>query len=151
MPFRHRPYMLFLGLAVAMFVVAHVGFEVYARLLVGRNGLSEALHETLYYSAIQPIGSMMLLAPFLFLGWMAASLAKKKTMKVGMLLFAVGVTILTVMYFKGHIGAQQAMLAHKWTAAALSVGLLPFQSIPVLFIMLVVYLLMARKRNGNEI
>jgi hypothetical protein len=37
-------------------------------------------------------------------------------------------------YFQGHQGAQLALLDEKWTAAALSIGLLPFFiGVPVVF------------------
>jgi len=68
MRLRDRPYVLFSILAVGAFVVAHIGFEVFARLWVGRNNIGEAVSETLYYSATQLVGTVMLLAPFALLG-----------------------------------------------------------------------------------
>ena len=41
---------------------------------------------------------------------------------------------LGALYLAGYWAAQQALLAQKWTAAALSVGLLPFKSILVLLL-----------------
>lgn len=151
MSMRDRPYLLFFCLAVGTFAVAHVGFEIFARLWVGRNTAWEAVCETLYYSATQPTGTAMLLAPFVLLGWMAGSLAKKQTLKNGTVLFVAGAVVFGLMYFSGHMGAQQAMQSRKWTVAALSVGLLPLQSIPVLFVILVIRLLSGRKHNDNEI
>lgn len=43
------------------------------------------------------------------------------------LLFAASMTALVYLYFVGHWGAQDALLQEKWTASALSVGLLPFE------------------------
>lgn len=151
MNLRDRPYVLFFGLAVVMFFVAHICFEVFARLSIRQSDFVEAVSETFYYSTIQPVGTIMLLAPFALLGWMAASLTRKKTLKQGAILFSIGAVVLSLMYFVGHMGAEQAMLNRKWTAAALSVGLLPFQSIPVLFGILVVRLLMGRKPRDKEI
>lgn len=150
MTMRDRPYLLFFYLTVGAFVVAHIGFEIFARLWVERNTTWEAVSETLYYSAIQPVGTVMLLAPFVLLGWMAGSLAWKQTFKGGTVLFVAGAVVLGLIYFGGHIGAEQAMQNRKWTAAALSIGLLPFQSIPVLFVILVIRLLMGRKRDDKE-
>ena len=82
---------------------------------------------------------------------MAGSLAKKQTLKNGTVLFVAGAVVFGLMYFSGHMGAQQAMQSRKWTVAALSVGLLPLQSIPVLFVILVIRLLSGRKHNDNEI
>jgi hypothetical protein len=148
---RKRPYSTFLALAVGAFAIADIGFEILARLWIGRNTLGEATSETLYYLATQPIGTAMLLAPFLLLGWIAASLAKKRTFERGLLLFGTGVVALGALYFVGHIGAEQAMQNGKWTAAALSVGLLPFQSIPVLLVALVARLLLGRRQRENAI
>jgi len=76
MNLRERPYLLFNCLAVSTFVISHIGFETIARLSVGQNSVGEAASKTLYYSATQPIGTFMLLAPFALLGWMAAALAR---------------------------------------------------------------------------
>ena len=145
MTFLERPYRLFACLAVAAFAVAHVGSEVFVRLWIGRDGVGQAIGETLYYAATQPLGTAMLLVPFALLGWMAASLARKKALRSGMVLFAAGSAVLGLIYFWGHIVAQQAMQDRMWTAAALSVGLLPFESVPVLAVAFVARLLMGRK------
>jgi hypothetical protein len=150
MKLRSRPYLLFNCLAIAVFAVADIGCEIVARLSFGRNSIGEALSETLYYSATQPISTVMLLAPFALLGWMAASLATKKTLGLGIILFVAGAAFLGTMYFYGHIEAEQAMQDHKWTAATLSVGLLPFKSIPVLVVILIARLLLGRKGSSNE-
>jgi len=47
----------------------------------------------------------------------------------------------------GFYGPQHALKAHKWTAAALSVGLLPFQSLVVLSICGIAGVVIA-KRQG---
>lgn len=132
-------------------MIAHVGSEVFARLWVGRNTALEAVSEASYYAATQPLGTATLLAPFVLLAWMTGSLAAKKTLKSGMVLFSAGAVAISLLYFGGHMGAEQAMQHRKWTAAALSVGLLPFQSIPVLLVILVIRLLVGRKRSEKEI
>jgi MFS family permease len=151
MHLRNRPYLTFLALAIGAFAFADIGFEIFARVWIDRNTIGKATSETLYYWATQPTGTAMLLAPFLLLGWMAASLARKRTFNRGLLLFGIGVVALGALYFVGHIGAEQAMHDRKWTAAALSVGLLPFQSIPVLFLALVTRLLMGRRQRESAI
>jgi hypothetical protein len=148
---RDRSHILFFCLAVGVFVVAHIGFEIIARLWIGHSAAWEAVSETLYYAAIQPLGTVMLLAPFVLLGWMAGSLAKKQTMKRGNFLFVGGVVPLSLIYLRGHIGAEQAMQLHQWTAAAVSIGLIPFQSIPVLAVVLVTRLLLGRKPDEKEV
>lgn len=142
---RERPYRLFFGLAFGTFLVAHLGFDVLSRMSVGREPLSTALREAFYYLAIQPVGSLLLLAPFALLGWMAASLASKKSLHLGAILFCSGAFILCIMYLQGHLDAQQALQHSKWTASALSVGLLPFESVPVLALILLLKWIMGRK------
>jgi hypothetical protein len=151
MDLRSRPYATFFALGIGAFAVADVGFEVFARVWIGRTSLGQAISETLYYLAIQPVGAAMLLAPFLLLAWMAASLARKRTFERGLLLFGISVVILAALYFAGHIGSEQAMQNRRWTAAALSVGLLPFKSIPLLVLALIGRLLLGRERLENKI
>jgi hypothetical protein len=145
MNYRDRPLSTFLALGVGAFLVADVGFEVLARLWIGRNPLGQATSETLYSLATQPVGTLMLLAPFLLIAWMAASLARRRTFERGLLLFMVAAGALGVLYFVGHVEAEQALKSRRWTAAALSVGLLPFESIPVLLLALIARWLLARK------
>lgn len=151
MSIRDRPYLLFCCLAAAAYVVADIGFSVVARKFVAQASISDALVETLHYTVVEPIGSLMLLAPFALLGWMAASLAKSRTLGAGLLLFSAGAAALGLVYFWGHVGAEQAMLNRKWTAASLAIGLLPFQSLPILFVILIVRLLARRRSNDKEI
>jgi len=145
MNYRGRPFSTFFALAVGAFFTANVCSEVLARLWVGGSSLGHAVSETLYYLTVQPVGTLMLIAPFFLLAWMAASLARKRTFERGLLLFGIAALALTVLYVFGHVGAEQALKHRKWTAAALSVGLLPFQSIPVLVLALIARLLLGRK------
>jgi Na+/H+ antiporter NhaD/arsenite permease-like protein len=43
-----------------------------------------------------------------------------------LLIFAVAMLTLLYFYFEGHQAAERAALQKMWTAAALSIGLLPF-------------------------
>ncbi|MES2938513.1 MAG: hypothetical protein V4864_12585 [Pseudomonadota bacterium] len=143
---RGRPFLTFLALAVGVFMVANVGAEVLARVWVSGHPPGKAARETLHYLAAQPLGALMLVAPFLLLAWMAASLAKARTFESGLILFGIAALALTALYVLGHVAAEQAVNSRQWTAAALSVGLLPFQSIPVLVLALLARLLLGRKR-----
>lgn len=147
---RGRPQVSFFCLALGLFSVAHIGFEAFARTWVGRSTAWEAVLETLYYTATQPVGTLMLLAPFVTLGWLAGSLAKQRTVASGMGLFIGGAVVLCLIYFHGHLGAEQAMQQRKWTVAAIAVGLLPFKSIPVLTTTLVLRLLIGRALVDKE-
>lgn len=142
---RSRPLLTFFALAVCMFLVAHPGSEILARMWIGGRPADQAVRDTLHYLAIQPVGGLMLLAPFLLLAWMAASLAKVRTFASGLVLLAITASALTVLYVFGHVQSEQALNSRQWTAAALSVGLLPFQSIPVLLLALLARLRLGRR------
>jgi hypothetical protein len=150
MDLRQQPYRLFALLTIASFLVIDLGFEVFARLWFGRNLLLDAVGETLYYLISQPIGSLLLLAPVALLGWMSASLSIKKTSKLGMILFCLGLIALGLIYFWGHMGSQFAIQNHKWTASALSIGLVPYKSIPVLIVCLIARLFMGRRAKDTK-
>jgi TRAP-type C4-dicarboxylate transport system permease small subunit len=86
-------------------------------------------------------------SPFYCWGGLQLLSPKKRTLKSGAVLFVTGAVVLGLIYLAGHIGAEQAMQQRKWTAAALSVGLIPFYSTPVLFVMLFIRVLAGRKRS----
>jgi hypothetical protein len=146
---RHTPRfsMLFLSLAFLAYAIADLGFGVYAGVHVANQDIADSLRQTLYYGALQPLGTLLLIAPFLFLGWLGASVAHKRGVPIGIAMFAVGAVLLSYMYFTAHIDSRLSMLAHKWTAAALSTGLLPFQSLLVLVPLF--FAAMFLKRNGS--
>lgn len=150
MSLRDRPYLLFLCIAAGVFAATDIGFGIVARVSVGRSDVWPAAIETLFSAATQPVGTAMLFAPFALLAWVSASLARTQTLEQGLQLFAGGAIVLAVMYFNGYMEYEQAMQVRKWTAAALSVGLLPFKSIPVLLVALVVRLLLGKKRDDKE-
>ncbi len=147
---RQRPYLSFMGLGVALFVAATLGSDVVARTTVGGEGAWQAASQHMYYALIQPIGTAMLLAPFLLLGWMGASAARRKGFDAGLAVFLLGMLLLGFMYFSGYQDSQALMKERKWTAATLSVGLLPFKSILPLLVCLALRWFVVRKRNAAE-
>jgi hypothetical protein len=128
-------------------VAATLGSDVLARTSVGGDSLGKAVGEHAYYAAVQPIGTAMLLAPFLLLAWMSASLAKRKGFDRGLRVFLLGALLLGFMYFSGYQDSQSYMKQRMWTAATLAIGLLPFKSIPLLLICLAFRWFVARKRD----
>jgi hypothetical protein len=147
---RRHPYSVFFALSVGAFFVATVCADVLARVRVGAQDFSKAANEHFYYAFIQPVGTAMLLAPFLLLAWMSASLAKRRGHKHGLGLFALGAALLCLLYFSGYYGSQTYMERRLWTAAALSVGLLPFKSVLVLVFCFGVRWFVVRKKSGGE-
>jgi phosphotransferase system glucose/maltose/N-acetylglucosamine-specific IIC component len=144
---RTRPYLVFFALAIFLFIIATLGSDVVARTTVGGDSFGKAISDHVYYAVIQPIGTTMLLAPFLLLGWMAASAAKRKGFDAGLGVFLLGMLLLGFMYFSGYQDSQGFMKERKWTAATLSIGLLPFKSIPLLLICLGLRWLVVRKKD----
>lgn len=151
MNLRNRPYILFAILTLGVFIVSHIGFRILAHAWIGRSSVGEAVREALDSSITQPVATLFLVAPFVLLGWMAASLARERTLKRGLTLFTFGAMVLGLLYFSGHIGAEKAMRQQQWTAAALSVGLLPFQSIPIVILLFGVRILMSSKRSDRHL
>jgi hypothetical protein len=128
---------------VLCFLVSTNGFDILARLLVAHQPFGAALRESGYYTIVQPIGTAMLAAPFLVAGLLSAAVARRANLAQASLFFVVVVAILGWIYFLGHWGAQQALLQKKWTAASLSIGLLPFISIPVILVAAIVVVVIA--------
>ncbi len=120
------------------FLVATNGFDVLARMSVGNEPFSKAASESLYFAAVQPIGTVLLLGPFVAVAWLSVYVEAKSNSVSAWLLFVASVGALGWLYFQGYQSAQHAMLQQKWTAAALSVGMLPFMSIPVLLAVVVI-------------
>jgi hypothetical protein len=114
------------------FLGATNGFEVLASVSLTEAPVFSALRESIHTSLSQPIGSLLLAAPFLCVGIVATKLAKHVGLFQAKIFFVFSVVALGALYLSGYWAAQQALLAQKWTAAALSVGLLPFQSILIL-------------------
>ena len=143
---RMRPYSTFVGLAVLLAIVATLGSDVVARTSIGGQSFAAAAKEHLYYAATQPVGTALLIAPFLLLGWIAASAAKQKGLEAGFAVFLAGAILLGLMYFSDYQDSRISMKERRWTAATLSIGFLPFKSIPLLLLCLGVRWLIVRKR-----
>jgi hypothetical protein len=150
MTFRDRPYPAFFGLAVLLFLLATAGSDVVARTTVSGEVVGKAVAEHFYYALVQPIGTAMLLTPFALLGWMSASLAKRRGFDRGLVLFLIGALLLGVMFFSAYQDSQNYMSQKMWTAATLSIGLLPFKSVPLLLVCFAARWLLARNTSEAQ-
>src|SRR5262245_45962717 len=139
-----RPYRVCFLLGAGFFLVSTMLSDVIARVTIGDEGVAHAISRHFFYAMSEPIGSGALLAPFMLIAWMAASLARRKTMIQGLALLCIFSTILTIMYFWGYQQSQLYMTKGMWTAAALSVGFLVFKSVPVLVVCLIAFLILRR-------
>lgn len=131
---RLKRYPLFCLAGLLLFVVATVGSSTLARVIVVRMSLLEAFFESIHYIITNPLGAFTLAVPFIVSGFIAAAITRRAGIFKGCLLFMVFSGILCWVYFQGYMNAQQALVEHEWTASALSIGLLPLQSLPILVI-----------------
>ncbi|MBN8842674.1 MAG: hypothetical protein J0H88_05425 [Sphingomonadales bacterium] len=116
---------IYLPTAIAMFLAATIGSDVVARMSIAGEAFGAALQEHLYYARVQFIGTILLLAPFAAVAFLSARADRQARSRSVALIFAVAMATLLYFYFRGYQGAQYALAEKKWTAAALSVGLLP--------------------------
>jgi hypothetical protein len=144
MPVPNRPYAVCFSLGLAFFLVSTLLSDVVARTTIGGEGVGHAISKHVYFAAIQPFGTALLLAPFLLIAWMAASLARRKTMKRGLVFLCSAASVLAFVYFLGYQDSQHYMVQRMWTAATLAIGFLIFKSIPVVVVALIAFLIMLR-------
>lgn len=125
----------YLPVAIAVFLAATIGADVIARTSIAGEAYGPAVRDHLYYAGTQPIGTLLLLAPFVAVAFISAHAERRASIRSVAILFAVSMGALLYFYVQGYLGAQQALAEKKWTAAALSIGLLPFfVGIPVILV-----------------
>ena len=117
---------LYLTVSLAVFVAATTGSDVFASMTVGGRPFATALHENLYWAGMEFVGTMFLLAPFVAVAFVCALVEKQSRARSALLIFALAMLTLLYFYFEGHQAAERDALQKMWTAASLSVGLLPF-------------------------
>lgn len=145
MPLRARPYLLCLSVAVGFFFLATFGGDVVARVTIAGQTFADAISEHTHYALVEPVGTAILLAPFLLVGWMAASLGRRDRPRRGLWLLLVGGSVLSLICVSGYRDSERYMAQRMWTAASLAVGFLPFETIPLLLACLIAYLFMRRR------
>lgn len=117
---------LYLPLAAVLFLAATTGADLVARTTIGGQPFGAALHEHLYWASVEWVGTMLLLAPFVAVAFVCAWVEKQSRTRSALIIFAIAMLTLLYFYFQGHQAAERAELKKMWTAATLSVGLLPF-------------------------
>ena len=123
-----------LPLALVVFLAATTCADLISRTAIAGEPFAVALRHHLYYAGVQFVGTMFLLAPFVAVAFVCSRAEKQARSRSVSLIFAVAMLTLLYFYFQGHQGALHALLEKKWTAAALSIGLLPFFiGVPVVF------------------
>ena len=129
-----KPYLYFI-LALVAAIGATAGSDILARMAIAGESFDFAGSEHLRYALSSWVGTIFLFAPFVAVGWAGAAFHKRGRARSAALIFALGLIPLTYFYFEGYQAAQQALADEHWTAAALSIGLLPFMiGIPVMLL-----------------
>lgn len=125
---------VYLPVAVVVFLAATMGAGVIASTSWAGEPLAFAVREYLNDAAGEFIGTMLLLAPFIGVAFVCSWAETQARSRTVFLIFSAAMLALFYFYFQGHEGAERALLQRKWTAAALSIGLLPFFiGVPVVF------------------
>jgi amino acid permease len=136
---------VYLPVAVVSFLGATTGSDLYARTTIAGQALAVALQEHLYWAAVQFVATLLLLAPFVAVALLCDRAEKEVRTRSVLLIFAVAMIALLYFYFQGHQAAQRAELERMWTAATLSIGLLPFFiGVPVVLAVLGAWALAAK-------
>ncbi|WP_066662715.1 MULTISPECIES: hypothetical protein [unclassified Sphingomonas] len=117
---------VYLPLAAITFLAATTGSDVVARTSITGEAFDVALRDHLYWAGVQFVGTILLFAPFFAVAFVCSRVEKRARSRSAALIFGLAMVTLLYFYFYGYQGAQHAVLEQKWTAAALSVGLLPF-------------------------
>ena len=120
------------------FLAATTGSDVFARTQISGETFHHALSQNLRWALVQWVASLFLLAPFLAVAAICAAVQKYVRTRSMVAIFGMGLLALLYFYFDAHQAAQRAVMEEHWTAAILTVGLLPFVvGIPVLGFVLV--------------
>jgi hypothetical protein len=116
----------FLLIALLVFFVAVTGSDLFARITIGQRSLMGAVSEHIEWAGMTLIGLLLLLAPFLIVALICAITKKQARTRSAVTIFAAALITLLYFYFGAFQAAERAVLNAHWTAAALSIGLLPF-------------------------
>jgi hypothetical protein len=116
----------YLLIATAVFLAAVTGSDLIARMTIVGDTLGVAVSDHLRWASLTIVGMVFLFAPFVVVAFICGVVNKRAKTRSAVTLFSVAMVALAYFYFGGFQASQQAMLDKKWTAAALSIGLLPF-------------------------
>ena len=143
---RTTRYLFFSTAAIVIFMLIFNGFAVLAQIRIGGKSFAESLNHTVHYSVVQPVGTLISFFPFAAVTWICASLAKESRGRA-IWLMAICLALFALMYYFGQINSQKFMQQHLWTAATLSVGLIPFKSIPIVILAFVLRFVWGRNHG----
>jgi hypothetical protein len=138
----------FLGLTLPVFAVATLGSEVFARVTIAGETMDHAMREHFRFASLG--GAMYLFAPFALLGLICGVIAKLGRFARATQVFCAGAFLILGLYLGAYRDAQVYLKRNQWTASALSVGFVPYSTIPVLVGCAITGWLMSRKSRRIE-
>jgi hypothetical protein len=113
----------YLVASLACFIAGAISFDFLVPLLAGT---------TRSRAGGSIVVTVLLYAPFVALALMADAVERKASRIRAVLFFGFFACVFGWLYLRGYWSAEIALAQGHWTAASLSVGLLPFKSVPVL-------------------
>lgn len=126
---RAKTYLL---TALLAFIASVSGSDIVARMTVAGNDVATALVDHLDWAMLTPIGLLFLLLPFAGTALVCAAVRERNRTATA-IIYTVALAVLACTYFDGFMTSQHALLDGRWTAAVLSIGLMPlFTGLPVL-------------------
>ena len=136
---------VYLLTATLVFVAVVTVSDVFARMVIAGDTLSFAISEHLDWLSSTAMGVVILYVPFGSAALICSAANKRAKSRSAVALFITSLITLGYFYFSGFQASQEAMLDKRWTAAILSLWLLPiFTGIPLLAIVAVLAVLIAQ-------
>jgi hypothetical protein len=128
-----------------MFVAIVTGSDLYARITIAGEVFAHAISEHFRWASMTIVGLFFLFAPFAGVALICCRANRRGRTRSVLAIFCFAILCLGYFYFNGFQSAQHAMIMKRWTAAALSIGLLPFYTgIPLLLFVFGFVTLIAR-------
>jgi hypothetical protein len=128
-----------------------VGFHALAQAMVHGKPAFSALVEGVRFVIDAPTLAILLLLPFLGLGWAAGSMVRPAGLSAAGTVFGAGLLLFGFLFLSSQMDAVALMKDRKWTAASIAIGSLPLKALLVLGLCLILRWLGLRKvRAHNE-
>ena len=144
---RRLARLAFIAAALVLFFTIDLAADVLARISIRGQSLELATREHLYYAGVQLPGTAFLSLPYVGLAFIGLPVLRRRGVVAGALFLLCGAALLAGVYGFGYQQSALSMLARHWTAAALTMGLMPILSVPVLLLAFGVRFLATRART----
>jgi hypothetical protein len=136
---------IYLLIAFVAFVVAVTGSNMIAHMTIAEESFGEAFGQHLQWVSETSLGVVFLFAPFGVSALICGLTNKSTKTRTIATIFCASIAVLSYFYFQGFQASEHAMRDKRWTAAALSIGLLPFFiGIPLLVVLTIAAAIAAR-------